>query len=210
MMSWLPVATTIENEVVYACANMEELQWLTESYFNIIPKVFSLTEKEIQNLRARNFEFRIRYQGHRNVYLEEISRKTETIDLTKLIMMKHKLFLLFKGRLEHGWHKAKSLMPELDSIYKQKYKEAIDILAFRDSPFRQDGLVLDYALETGMDIEYAAKLIQVKHENAMTHSRKLERLRLRHMSAIKKANTLEELEIIHAAIDKDLFTNMLL
>ena len=209
-MAWLPVATTIENEIVYSCQNMEDLQWLTEPYFNVIPKIFLLTDIEIENLRNRHFDFRIRYQGHRNVFLEEIDRKEDTVKLSKLIMMKHKLFHIFKGRLEHGWNKAKSLMPELDIVYERKYNEAVDILAFLDSPYRRDGLVLDYALEMNMPIEHAARLIQVKHENAMSHVRKLERLRLRHMSAIRKANTQEELEIIHAAIDKDLFTNMLL
>lgn len=210
-MAWLPVAATIENEIVYACEDMDELQWLTEPYFNIIPKIFSLADDEIGWLNAQNFNFRIRYQGHRNVYLEKVDRKDETKQLGKLIAYKHKLYQLFKGRLEHGWHKAKSLMPELDLVYERKYKEALEILnPNQDSEYVFDGLVADYALETGMKIQNAALLIKVKHENAMTHARKLERLRLRHMSAIKKAKTLEELEKIHAAIDKDLFTNMLL
>jgi hypothetical protein len=102
-------------------------------------------------------------------------------------------------------------MPELDLVYERKYKEALDILENKDdSIYYYDGLVADYALETGMKIEHAARLIKVKHENAMTHVRKLERLRIRHMTAIKRAKALEELEKVHGAIDKDLFTNMLL
>jgi hypothetical protein len=210
-MGWLPVAATIENEIVYACKDMDELQWLTEPYFNVIPKIFSLTDDEIGWLNSQNFDFRIRYQGHRNVYLEKVNRKDETKQLGKLIAYKHKLYQLFKGRLEHGWHKAKSLMPELDLVYERKYLEALEILdPNKNSVYSIDGLVADYALEAGMKLEHAALLIKVKHENAMTHARKLERLRLRHMSAIKKAKSLEELEKIHAAIDKDLFTNMLL
>lgn len=209
-MAWLPVAATIENEIVYACANMGELQWLTEPYFNVIPKIFALSDTEINQLQNGNFNFRIRYNGHRNVYLEDIDRDEATVKLSKLILFKHKLLKLFKGRLEHGWHKAKSIMPELDQIYERKYIEAVDILASHKSSYRQDGLVSDYALETNMNIEHAAMLVKVKHENAMSHARKLERLRLRHMRSIKNATTLEELEMIHAAIDKDLFTNMLL
>lgn len=208
-MAWLPVAATVENEVVYSCHNMEDLQWLTEPYFNVIPKIFALTDSEIENLRNRHFDYRIRYQGHRNVYLEEINRKEETVQLTKLISMKHKLYNIFKGRLEHGWHKATSIMPQLDMVYERKYREAIDILA-HGGWTSCDGLVSDYASEKNIPIRDAAMLIKVKHENAMSHVRKLERLRIRHMNAIKKANSLEELEVIHAAIDKDLFTNMLL
>ena len=209
-MAWLPVAATIENEIVYACDDMEELQWLTEPYFNVIPKIFSLTDEEIAWLKGKRFDFRIIYNGHRAVKLESITRKDDTVKLSKLISYKHRLYQVFKGRLEHGWHKAKSLMPELDLVYERKYNEALDILKSSDSRYRQDGLVSDYALEKNMNIEHAARLIKVKHENAMTHGRKLERMRIRHMSAIKKANTLEELEQIHSAIDKDLFTNMLL
>ena len=209
-MAWMPVAATIENEIVYACENMGELQWLTEPYFNVIPKIFALPDVEINHLRNGEFDYRIRYNGHRSVYLEDHDRDDTTVKLSKLIMFKHRLFKLFKGRLEHGWLKANSIMPELDLVYERKYVEAIDILAFQDSPYRRDGLVSDFALETDMKIDHAAKLIQVKHENAMSHVRKLERLRIRHMDAIKHAKTLEELEVIHAAIDKDLFTNMLL
>ena len=210
-MAWLCVAANIENEVVYACEDMEELQWLTEPYFNVIPKIFALKDEEIEWLRAGQFDFRIRYNGHRAVYLEKIERKDDTRQLSKLIMYKHKLFNLFRGRIEHGWHKAKSLMPELDLVYERKYKEALDILENKDtSIYYHDGLVADYALETGMKMEHAARLIKVKHENAMTHVRKLERLRIRHMTAIKRAKALEELEKVHGAIDKDLFTNMLL
>ena len=209
-MAWLPVATTIENEIVYACDDMEELQWLTEPYFNVIPKIFSLTDIEINHLQNGNFNFRVRYNGHRNVYIEDVDRNEDTAKLSRLIMFKHRLLKLFKGRIEHGLHKSSSIMPFLDILYERKYNEAIDILSFPFSPYRQDGLVSDFALEVDMDIEHAARLIKVKHENAMSHARKLERLRLRHMRAIKKANTLEELEMIHAAIDKDLFTNMLL
>lgn len=210
-MGWLPVAATIENEIVYACEDMEELQWLTEPYFNVIPKIFALTDEEIAWLRGKTFDFRIIYNGHRAVKLESITRKEDTVKLSKLLLYKHKLYQVFKGRIEHGWHKAKSLMPELDLVYERKYKEALDILENKEkSIYCYDGLVSDYALETGMKMEHAARLIKVKHENAMTHIRKLERLRIRHMSAIKRAKTLEELEKIHASIDKDLFTNMLL
>jgi len=208
-MAWLPVAATIENEVVYACEDMDELQWLTEPYFNVIPKIFAFSDDEISWLKGKNYDFRIRYNGHRAVYLESVKRKEETIQLSKLLTYKHKLYTLFKGRLEHGWHKAATLMPQLDLVYERKYQEALKVLD-GDQFLARDGLVADYALETGMKIEEAAMLIKVKHENAMTHARKLERLRIRHMAAIKKAKTLEDLEKIHAAIDKDLFTNMLL
>lgn len=209
-MSWLPIATTIENEVVYACDDMEELQWLTEPYFNVIPKIFSLKKEEINWIKEGDLNFRVRYNGHRDVYLEHINeRNPETAKLSKLITYKHRLFNLFRGRLEHGWHRAKSLMPELDLVYEYKYKEALHILA-NNGLVEADGFVSDYALENNMPVIDAAMLIKIKHENAMSHVRKLERMRLRHMNAIKKAQTLEELEKVHAAIDKDLFTNMLL
>lgn len=210
-MAWLCVAANIENEVVYACRDMEELQWLTEPYFNVIPKIFSLNDEEIEWLNAGNYEFRIRYNGHRAVYLNGINRSEEAQKLSKLITYKHRLFTIFKGRINHGWYKVKSIMPELDLVYERKYKEAIDILELKNnSIYFSDGLVSDYALETEMKIEHAARLIKVKHENSLAHIRKLERLRLRHMNAIRKATTLEELEKANYAIDKDLFTNMLL
>ena len=210
IMRWIAIAATAENEVIAAYEDIVLLEEVASEDFDVIVKIYGVTDTEIEALRSRNWNWRIRFNNLRSTYLEPCVRSEKAREFSEIYAARIDMMQGLKGRFEHALNKHKSLLSQQHVIYHAKAEEAHHIMSFNESPFRNDGYVKDYAEEVGLDIEAAAQLILVKHDGWHQHLRKIERLRIRHFAAIKRARTAEQFKSAAAAIDKDFFINMLL
>ena len=209
-MRWIAIAATAENEVIAAYEDIVLLEEVASEDFDVIVKIYGVTEQEHEALRSRNWNWRIRFNNLRSTYLEPCARSERARTFSDIYAARIDLMQGLKGRFEHALNKHKTLLSQQHVVYRAKAEEARHILAWPDSQFRDEGYVKDYAEEAGLDIETAAQLILVKHDGWHQHLRKIERLRIRHFAAIKRARTAEQFKSASAAIDKDFFINMLL
>jgi len=209
-MRWIAIAATAENDVIAAHDDIVMLETVSEYEFNAIVKVYGVSEDEYQNLKQGLYDYRIRFNNLRSTYLEPWARDQHTQVLSRIYTARINAINGIKGRLEHALNKHRTMLTHQTNVYEAKAQEADHIQKNPDSPYRLDGFVSDYAEEKGLDIDTAAAIVSLKYNGWYQHMRKIERLRLRHFNAIKLARTEEDFRSAAAALDKDLFINMLL
>lgn len=209
-MRWIAIGATVENIVIAAHDDITLLETISEYDFNVIVKIYGLSDGEYNELKAGNFDYRIRFNNLRSVYLERTKRSQEAQQLSRIYIKRMQQMAAMRGRYEHAFNKHRALLSQQYEIYEAKAAEAKDIMTNQSSPFVSDGYVKDFAEETGMEILAAATLIWAKYSNWHEYLRKIERLRLRHFKALKKARTDEEFLELSAQVDKDFFINMLM
>jgi hypothetical protein len=209
-MRWIAIAASVENEVVYAHDDVTVLEHISEYDFEIIVKIYGLTESEYDSLKRGEYSYRIRFNNLRSTYLEPFKRSANVEKQSRIYAARANQLTSAKGRFEHALNKHKSILSQQSWIYECKSNEASDILVDPNSPFRQDGFVFDYANEKNIDIDTAAKLVQTKYTGWYNYMRKIERLRVRHFDLIKRATTEHDFKSASDLLDKDLFINMLL
>lgn len=210
-MPWIAIASTVDNIIIVAVDDITILNEAAEYDFDIIVKIYGISDKEYVDLKAGNFSWRIRFNNLRSTYLESIKKTSHQENLTKIYIQRLTQLTNIRGRFEHALNKHKPLLSQQLIIYEAKAKEANDIIEHGlFSLYFNDGYIKDYAEEVGLDINIAAKLVLTKYNNWHEYLRKLERLRLRHVVAIKKSKTSDDFSKVIAEIDKDFFVNMLL
>jgi len=209
-MRWIAIAATVENEVVAAHEEIVLLEEVAEEDFDVVVRIYGVTDEEHTALKSRSWNWRIRFNNLRSTYLEPCNRSERVQQLGQIYSSRLDLMSAVRGRFEHAINKHRPLLSQQLQVYDAKASEARHILVFPDSEHNDDGFVKDYAEEAGIDIQTAANLILMKHDGWYQHMRKIERLRIRHFSSIKRARTKEEFKAAEAAIDKDFFINMLL
>lgn len=209
-MAWIAIAATVDNVVIAAIDDVVLLEEAADYDFDIIVKIYQVSDNEYNSLKTGNFSWRIRFKSLRETYLEPITKTQNQLELTATYSRRLTQLVNVRGRFEHALNKHKPMLSQQLTIYEAKLAEAKDIVANPHSQYMNDGFVRDYAEERGLDIKTASVLIITKHTNWYEHLRKIERLRLRHLTAIKKAKSSVDFAKVNAAIDKDFFTNMLL
>lgn len=209
-MRWIAIAATAENDVIAAHDDIVMLETVSEYEFDAIVKVYGVSEDEYQNLKQGMYDYRIRFNNLRSTYLEPWTRDQHVQVLSRIYTARINAVNGIKGRLEHALNKHRTMLTHQTNVYEAKAREADHIQKNPDSPYRLDGFVSDYAEEKGLDIDTAAAIVSLKYNGWYQHMRKIERLRLRHFNAIKLARTEEDFKSAAAALDKDLFINMLL
>ena len=209
-MRWIAIAATAENDVIAAHDDIVMLETVSEYEFDAIVKLYGVSEDEYQNLKQGMYDYRIRFNNLRSTYLEPWTRDQHVQVLSRIYTARINAVNGIKGRLEHALNKHRTMLTHQTNVYEAKAREADHIQKNPDSPYRLDGFVSDYAEEKGLDIDTAAAIVSLKYNGWYQHMRKIERLRLRHFNAIKLARTEEDFKSAAAALDKDLFINMLL
>lgn len=209
-MRWIAIAATVENEVVAAHEEIVLLEEAAEEDFDVVVKIYGVTDDEHAALKSRSWNWRIRFNNLRSTYLEPVERSERARTLSEIYSKRLEMMSGLRGRFEHALNRHRPLLSQQLTIYEAKCAEAKHILTFSDSDHRDDGFIKDYADEVGIDVDAAAQLVALKHDGWYQHLRNIERLRIRHFSAIKRARTLEEFKDAEKAIDKDFFINMLL
>ena len=209
-MRWIAIAATAENDVIAAHDDIVMLETVSEYEFDAIVKVYGVSEDEYQNLKQGMYDYRIRFNNLRSTYLEPWTRDQHVQVLSRIYTARINAVNGIKGRLEHALNKHRTMLTHQTNVYEAKAREADHIQKNPDSPYRLDGFVSDYAEEKGLDIDTAAAIVSLKYNGWYQHMRKIDRLRLRHFNAIKLARTEEDFKSAAAALDKDLFINMLL
>ncbi len=210
-MSWIAIAATVDNVIIAVHDDITLLNEAAEYDFDVIVKMYGVSEEEYSKLKLGNLSWRIRFNNLRSIYLEPIIKSNHHEELSKIYSQRLLQLINVRGRFEHALNKHKPLLSQQLIIYEAKAKEAKDLIEHSMfSEYFNDGYVKDYAEEVGLDVMIAAKLILTKYNNWHAYLRKLERLRLRHLVTIKKARTVEDFSKIVSAIDKDFFINMLL
>lgn len=209
-MPWIAIAATVDNIVIAAVDDIVLLEEVAEYDFDVIVKVYGVSDIEYAKLKSGSFSWRIRFNNPRSTYLEPFNKLEYYQNLSRIYIKRLTQLVAAKGRFEHAFNKHKVLLSQQLTIYEAKAREAKDILENIDSVYRLDGYVNDYAEEIGIDIKSAAMLVLTKYTSWHEHLRKLERLRLRHFKAIKTATTQDEFSVAETALDKDFFINMLL
>jgi len=209
-MRWIAIAATVDNQVIAAHDDIVILETISDYDFEAIVKVYGLSDDEYNQLKQGNLNFRVRFNNLRSTWLEAYNRDARIVELSVIYSARIKALINLKGRLEHGLNKHRNLLTDQNNVYERKAKEAIQILTNKESPFRTDGFVRDFAEESNIDVDSAAAQILLKHNGWYQHMRKIERLRIRHFTAIKQAKTEQDFQTAAANLDKDLFINMLL
>jgi hypothetical protein len=209
-MRWIAIGATVENVVVAAHDDITLLETVAEYDFDVIVKIYGLSDGEYNEIKAGNYDYRIRFNNLRSVYLERVERTDEVKQLSRIYVKRLQQMVAMRGRYEHALNKHRALLSQQYEIYEAKAMEAKDILGDPNSRFLLDGYVRDFAEEANMDTLAAATLIWAKYSNWHEYLRKIERLRLRHFKAVKKARTDEEFMALSAQVDKDFFINMLM
>jgi hypothetical protein len=209
-MKWIAIAATVENEVVIAHDDITILEQIAEQDFQIIVKVYGVTDEEYLALKSNRYDYRIKFNNLRSTYLDPISRSETTKRYSLIYNARINQLQAAKGRFEHALNKHRTVLSQQMWVYEAKASEASDILLDPKSPYRKDGFVFDYAQELDIDIDTAATLVQQKYAGWYDYMRKIERLRIRHFNRIKRATTEEDFKNASAALDKDFFINMLL
>jgi transposase-like protein len=209
-MRWIAIAATAENDVIAAHDDMVLLETVSEYDFDAIIKVYGVNEQEYQSLKQGSYNYRIRYNNLRSTYLEPWERDARIQRLSAIYTARINAINGIKGRVEHALNKHRTTITHQTNVYEAKAREAEHIRDNSWSPYRQDGFVRDYAEETGIDIDTAAAIVLMKYDGWYQYMRKIERMRLRHFNAVKIACTEDDFKAAAAALDKDLFTNMLL
>lgn len=209
-MPWIAIAATVDNIVIAAVDDVVLLEEVAEYDFDIIVKIYGVSDIEYSKLKDGNFSWQIKFNNLRSTYLEPINKSAYYQNLSRIYIKRLTQLSAARGRFEHAFNKHKVLLSQQYIIYDAKANEAKDILENPNSVYVSDGYVNDYAEEIGIDIKSAATLVLTKYISWHEHLRKLERLRLRHFKAIKTAISNEEFTFAEAALDKDFFINMLL
>jgi len=210
-MRWIAIATTVENDVIIAHDDITVLEQIAEFDFDVIVKVYGISDDEYNELKCESYEYRIRFKNARSTYLESWTRDVRCHTLSSIYATRISAFYTMKGRFEHALNKHRTLLTHQTNVYEAKYKEALHIKEHASrSPYTLDGFVRDYAEEMNIDINTAASIIIMKYDGWYQHMRKIERLRIRHCRAIKIAKTIDDFKRASTALDKDLFINMLL
>ena len=209
-MRWIAIGATVENVVIAAHEEITLLETIAEHDFDVIVKIYGLSDGEYNEIKSGNYDYRIRFNNLRSVYLERIGRSEETKQLSRIYTKRIQQMVAMRGRYEHAFNKHRALLSQQYEIYESKAMEAKDIINNPNSAFFLDGYVKDYAEESNMDVLAAATLIWAKYTNWHEYLRKIERLRLRHFNALKTAKTDEDFLALAAQVDKDFFINMLM
>lgn len=210
MSHWITIGATVENEVVIASTDNIALEAITEKDFDIIVKTYGVSPVEYQLLIGKNYDYRIRYNNIRSIFLENYNRSDHLQELSSIYEKRLEILQSLRGRIEHALTKYKPLISQQLTIYQEKGREARDILENPLSKYIDSGFVKDFSLEMNLDIIAAAKLVDSKFKNWQEHLQKIERLRIRYFNAIKSAKTEDEFTQIKQGIDNDFFINMLM
>ncbi len=209
-MAWIGIATTTDNHIVAANDDITLLELVSENEFDVVTRVYGVTDDEYAELKSGNYQFRLRYKNPRSVYLEPWERSQRAVTISDYYRIRLELITSIRGRYEHALGRFRTILSTQPWIYEKKAEEARSILTDPASPFVKDGFVADYAAETGIDSVVAAKIIDLKSRGLLDHLRKVERLRIRHFRLIKKAKNRDDALEILAEVDKDFYINMLL
>lgn len=210
-MPWIAIGATVDNIVIAAADDILLLEIAAELDFDVIVRVYGVTNQEYAELKNKNYNYKIKFNNIRSTYLEYVNNKDSRLqEMSNVYSKRIELLQSVRGRYEHASNKYKPLFPHQYEIYEQKYKEALDIINNENSIYRIDGYVKDYAAEKLMEIDIAASLIIAKYNNWHAYLRKIERLRLRHFALIKHAKTDNDFTSISSIIDNDFFINMLM
>lgn len=209
-MRWIAIAATVENYIVAANDDLILLETAAEMDFDIIVRVYGVSDDEYSALKSKNLEFRLRFNNFRSTYLEPITRPKLIKDLSKTYDLRIQHMDRLKGRFEHALNRYRNFLSKQNIIYSQKVEEAQSILNDATSRYIDDGYVKDYSDDTGMDVFSAANLIVTKDQNRRDYLRKIERLRIKHFTAAKILTTAEEFDAAWTEVDRDFFVNMLM
>ena len=206
-MTWMAIACSAENEVLVCADNLTLLESACLNEFRAISRIYDLAEREAQELKNGNLNFRIEFSGPRNTKLVPHNKTEELEVLSKILRSRVQVMQELHQRLAHGFKRFDSLVPWQHESYEEKYQEALAVLNDKATDF---GLVQDYAEESGLTINVAAGLIVNKYQNRKFLIRKLERLRIRHQTAIRNIQSKEDYDRCRSAIEEDSFLSMLM
>ena len=210
-MKWIAIAATVENIIIAAHDDIVLLEMAAENDFDVIVKVYGMSDNEYMSLKNGDRSWRIRFNNLRSTYLESWQQSQREVQLSQIYNRRLHALQSMRGRFEHALNKHRTFLTQQDVIYESKAAEIRDMITNgRSSVYYTSGFVVDYALEANLDIETAISLIWVKYTGWKDHLQKIERLRIRHFNAVKMAVTEQEFADAAAALDKDFFINMLL
>ncbi len=208
-MNWIALACSAENYVLAWHESLSLLESACANEFRAICRVYSVDDIEYQQLRNNNLDFRIKFSGHRNTDLVGAKKPADLEELSQLLRARVNLTSELHQRIAHGYKRFADVVPWQQRAYQYKASQAWAVLGGVRDP-ESIGLVQDYAEETGLDLEVAARMITVKAMNQQDMIRKLERLRIRHQESIRKAANKQEFAQARAAMDEDAFLSMLM
>lgn len=206
-MNWIALACSAENHVLAWNESLALLESACASEFRAICRVYSVDDVEYQQLKNGNLDFRVKFSGPRNTELVGAKKTNDLESLSQLLQARVTILTELHQRLAHAYKRFADVVPWQQTAYLLKKGQAWAVLGgVRDNI----GLIEDYAEETSLDLETAARMIVVKSTNQEALIRKLERLRIRHQEAIRNASNKVELSQARAAMDEDAFLSMLM
>lgn len=206
-MNWIALACSAENYVLAWSESLSILESACADEFRAISRIYGIDDIELQQLKNGNLDFRLKFSGPRSTELVGAKKPDDLHQLSQLLQARVGLMNELQQRLAHGYKRFAEVVPWQVQAYSLKKHQAWAVLGGA----RKDiGLVEDYAQETDLDLETAARMIVTKATNQEALIRKLERLRIRHQEFIRQTRNKFEIAAARARMDEDAFLSMLM